>query len=59
MKGERRVNTAVRFDPELHARLTQAATERDVSVNWLLNKAIEHYLDRLIPVEEIKFTKDD
>lgn len=54
-----RANTAVRFDKDLHARLVAEATARDLSVNWLVNKAVAYYLDRLIPVDEMKWTRDD
>ena len=49
--------TAVRFTPELHARLTTAATERDLSINWLVNRAVEEFLDHLIPVAELRLTR--
>lgn len=50
--------TAIRLDPEVHRRLKDAAQERDVSVNWLVGKAVTEFLDRLIPVEEIRWTRD-
>jgi predicted HicB family RNase H-like nuclease len=48
-----RINTAIRIDPALHERLRVAADERVVSVNFLVTRAIEDYLNRLIPVEEL------
>lgn len=48
-----RTSTAVRFHPELHERLTLAAQERDLSVNWLVNRAVSDFLDRLLPVDEM------
>ena len=56
MHGER-VNLAIRVTPELHAALHEAAQERGVSSSLLANKAIQQFLDRLIPVEEIQFTR--
>lgn len=53
-----RTSTAIRFSPETHARLEKAAKERDLSINWLVNRAVEYYLDRLIPVEELKWVRD-
>lgn len=53
-----RTSTAVRFKPEIHERLVAAAEERDLSINWLVNRACEEFLDRLIPVEEIRWTRD-
>ncbi len=44
---ERRIATAVRLPESLHQRLHDAASERDVSVNLLVNRAVEDFLDRL------------
>jgi predicted HicB family RNase H-like nuclease len=54
--GER-ITTAIRLTPELHAQLLEAASERDLAVNYLVVKAIEDYLPRLIPVDELKLTR--
>lgn len=48
-----RVTKAIRMSPDLDARLKQAARERGVSVNLVMNSAIEDYLDRLLPVEQV------
>jgi len=53
-----RVGTSIRFTPEVHDRLIAAAKERDLSVNFLVNRAIEQFLDRLIPVDEVRWTRD-
>jgi predicted HicB family RNase H-like nuclease len=42
---------------ELHDRLRCAADERHVSVNFLIVKALEDYLDRLIPIDEVELTR--
>lgn len=39
-----RVSLSVRIDPSLKKQLEQAASERDVSVTWLLTRAIEDFL---------------
>lgn len=52
-----RVTTGVRFGPELHERLRLAADERDVSMNRLVVRAVTDFLDRLIPVDEIQWTR--
>ncbi len=44
---EPRIATAVRLPESLHQRLHDAATDRDVSVNLLVNRAVEDFLDRL------------
>ncbi len=54
----RKSGTAIRFKPEIHEALTTAAAERDLSVNYLVNRAVEDFLRRLIPagvtVEEME-----
>ena len=40
-----RVATAVRIPEDLHRELQQAADTRDVSVNFLVVRAIERYLE--------------
>ncbi len=55
-KPEVRITTAVRFPPGLHERLKVAARERDLSVNWLVNRALEEFLDRLVPAAELTLT---
>lgn len=52
-----RTTTAVRFAPDTHRRLLDAADERDVSMNFLVEKAVVEFLNRLIPVDEMKWTK--
>ncbi|HPU38111.1 MAG TPA: toxin-antitoxin system HicB family antitoxin [Microthrixaceae bacterium] len=44
---ERRIATAVRLPESLHRRLQVAASDRDVSANLLITKAVDEYLDRL------------
>lgn len=53
-----RTATAIRFPEEVHERLRDAADERDLSINWLVVKAVEDFLDRLIPVDELRLTRD-
>lgn len=50
---EGRVTKAVRISPELDERLKAAARERGVSVNLLINSALDDYLGRLLPVEQV------
>lgn len=47
----------LRIPQSLHARLIEAAAERELPANELVTWAIRDYLDRLIPVEEIKWTR--
>ncbi len=56
--GRARSVTAVRLPPELHNKLRSAADERDLSVNFLVVKAIEDFLRRLVPADQIRLTRD-
>lgn len=42
---ERRVATAVRLPKHLHAELQRQADQRDVSVNFLIVRAVTQYLE--------------
>jgi hypothetical protein len=50
---EDRVTTAVRLPPDLHRQLRAAADERQVAVNLLVIKALQDYLPRLTPVDQL------
>lgn len=52
-----RSTTAIRLPPDLHDRLKAAAEERDLSMNYLIVKALEDFLPRLIPASELRLTK--
>lgn len=54
---EDRVTTAIRLPRELHEKLHEAAADRDLSANFLAVKAIEDFLDRLVPAEELRLTR--
>jgi hypothetical protein len=56
---EDRVTTAVRVPKTLHDRARAAAQERQVGVNLLVVRALEDYLDRLVPVDEVVRTRDE
>lgn len=53
-----RQQVCVRFPPELHDRLAAEAEAREVSMNWLVTRAVTQFLDRLIPIEEWRLTRD-
>lgn len=48
-----RVSTAVRLPADLHAELQQQAAEREVSVNFLVTRAVAHYLKALRPADPL------
>jgi hypothetical protein len=47
---EHRVTTAVRLPEGLHSWLKATALERDVSVTYLVVRAVEDYRDRIAPL---------
>jgi predicted transcriptional regulator len=49
----------MRFNPDLVERMEQAADERAVSFNWLVEKACNDFMNRLIPIDEVKWVRDD
>ena len=57
MASKQRTTTAIRFPDELHERLKAAADERDLSINYLVVKAVEEFVDNLIPVDELRLTR--
>ncbi len=56
--SEKRVSVYVRIPEELHTAIAAAAAERDLSLNYLANRAVADFLDRLIPPDEIQWTRD-
>ena len=51
------MTTAIRFPEELHDQLKTAAEDRDLSINFLVVKAVEEFLERLLPVDEFRLTR--
>lgn len=49
---ERRIATAVRLPESIHRRLQVAASDRDVSANLLITRAVDEYLRRLPSAEK-------
>jgi len=50
---ESRVTKAVRISADLDDKLKAAAKERGVSANLLVTAALEEYLERLVPVDQL------
>jgi hypothetical protein len=57
MSAKPRTTTAIRFPDEVHERLKQAAEDRDLSINFLVVKAVEDFLERLVPAHEFRLTR--
>lgn len=51
-----RVATAIRLPEDLHKQLQEQAEMRDVSVNWLVNRAVEKFVDELPSREKVEAT---
>lgn len=49
--------TAIRFPTDLLERLHVESDARGVSVNWLVNRAVERFLADLLPVDEMILTR--
>lgn len=54
--SSKRIATAVRFPEDLHTRLQEHAEMRDVSVNWLVVRAVEQFLESLPSREQVEAT---
>jgi hypothetical protein len=54
---KQRTTTAIRFPEQLHEQLKQAADARDLSINFLVVKAVEDFLERLVPADEFRLTR--
>lgn len=59
MAEKARTTTAIRFPDELHEQLKTAAEDRDLSINFLVVKAVEEFLERLIPADEFRLTRQN
>lgn len=52
-----RTATAIRFPERLHEQLKEAAEAYEFSINYLVVKAVEDFLPRMIPPEELRLTR--
>lgn len=52
-----KVSTGYSLPVDLHTELREAAKARGVSASYLVQKAVEDYLPRLIPVEELTLVR--
>lgn len=53
----RRSSTGIRFADDLHERLTEAAEERGLTLNWFVNRLCEEGMERLVPANELRLTR--
>lgn len=52
------ISTGCRLPAEVHAQVVTAAEERGWQVQVLIRRAVEDYLARLVPADEIVWTRD-
>lgn len=57
MTANDRSATAIRFPAELHTRLRKASDSHGLPVNYLVVKAVEEFLDNLLPPEQLRLTR--
>jgi predicted HicB family RNase H-like nuclease len=55
--SKQRTATAIRFPEQIHEQLRVSAEERGLSINYLVVKAVEDFLERLIPANELRLTR--
>ncbi len=53
-----RTTTAIRFPEELHERLRRAADSFGLPINFIVVKAMEEFLDRMIDPSDFRLTKE-
>ena len=54
---EKRIPTAVRIPGSLHRQLHATAEQREISVNFLIVRAIKKHLEQLPPLDEVPANK--
>lgn len=54
-----RTTTAIRFPDELHGRLREAADKFGLPINFIVVKAMEDFLERMIDPADFKLTRTD
>lgn len=59
MTTQERSATAIRFPAEMHERLRHASDEHGLPVNYLVVKAVEEFLENLLPPAELRLTRRD
>lgn len=58
MRRKNRSATAIRFPEYLHEQLRAKAEEYEFSINYLVVKAVEDFLPRMLPADELKLTRN-
>jgi predicted DNA-binding protein len=53
-----RTTTAIRFPEETHERLRAAAESFGLPINFIVVKAMEEFLDRMIDPSELRLTRE-
>lgn len=53
-----RHSTAIRFDAEVYERLVSESEARMVSINWIVNRLVAEGMERMVPVDEMRLTRE-
>lgn len=57
MAMQDRSATAIRFPTDLHDQLRAASETHGLPVNYLVVKAVEEFLENLLPPQELRLTR--
>jgi predicted HicB family RNase H-like nuclease len=57
-RDDDRAAVMLRLDPDLHERIVAAAFARGLTFNWFCSHLLAEGLDRLIPADEFKLTRE-
>jgi len=57
--GRRESKTSVLLPPELDREMRIAAEERDWTLGSFVRRAVVFYLDHLLPVEDVQYTRQE
>lgn len=52
------MTTAIRVPESMHIRLASEADERELSINVMVVRAIDEYLNRLVPFDQVTATRN-
>jgi hypothetical protein len=54
-----RSGTQIRFPTDLHQQLREAAETHGLPINYLVTKAVEEFLENLLPPDQVRLTRQD
>lgn len=54
-----RHSTSIRFDNDVYHQLLEESEDRDLSINWIVNRLVREGLTRLVPNGKMALTLGD